>query len=427
MALLILLGLLDDTPTRQSSPSIAPRSQRPFDETSSSMYTSAADFTLLMRTRRSGLPLSDILHRPRPATCKSGLELLPAELILEIVGYLALESKGCLATCSSTMADKIGMRSWFELQRVRKEGPGGSFEKYLSLLQRDRPAHYYCYTCKALHSVDYDGPLPWKHSISQKRFAALGDKTQDLLKMSLGRDNDRILPFHAAQKAMAKKRFHGSGAAPDTSPPLLHSVRTQDLNAYGYLKVFEMEARSSPSDDHLLLRTQHVLFRRASDEICPVLGKWKLRSGEVLCCHEDWDSRPPAPGEASFLRCCSGCPTEVRMRSFRLATGDEALVVTQWMDLGRVLSPRGRTWRAHAAKFDRLGADFKEFADCEWQLPGYGLSWIRDRFEEEQQRSQGGGGGTFEQLTDANMKRLLKLFPRFESEGIDRDEGCAVM
>ena len=104
------------------------------------------------------LPFTDILDRPRPPTTKSRLETLPPEIIFEILSHLPLESRGCLATCSSSMTRQLGTQHWFELQLVRGFCPTGSFENYLKLLLRDRSDLYYCRTCLRLHQAGYDCP-----------------------------------------------------------------------------------------------------------------------------------------------------------------------------------------------------------------------------------------------------------------------------
>ena len=314
--------------------------------------------------------------------------------MLEVLDYLPLESKGCLATCSSTMAKKLGIQYWFALQHVRKDRQG-SFKEYLLLLLKDRPDNYYCYTCLTLHHVDYNISRPKCHYFD-KPSTCYTDQ-EELRYINLGYLVSPIFTFTLAQNAMVRKRL--PGAAEEGRVKWIHGKR--DLKSKGLLKVWDVEARID--SDQLLLRTQHILVGKRNTKAPSGSRKWGLEY--YLCHHCDWETAVPPLGGKVGAR-CKGCPTEIHIWRFQVTTGEEVLCVTQWMNLGPIISPQDRYWRAHAGKFNKQHQYFKEFSHGSYWLNDVPHSWIKNAFEKQE-------GVTYEQLTDAKVAKLLKLFLPF--------------
>jgi F-box domain len=59
----------------------------------------------------------EILSLPAVLERKSRLEVLPPEILLEILSYLPLGSQACMDVCSRTVSKKIGIGSWIILQK----------------------------------------------------------------------------------------------------------------------------------------------------------------------------------------------------------------------------------------------------------------------------------------------------------------------
>ena len=379
--------------------------------------------------------ITEILSRPYRNGSRSPFEVLPQEIILEILSHLAPESRVCLATCSRMMAKRLGTRHLLAVRRSR-HGPTDTLQcepadtvrrhlstrcRYLELLASNKPSLYCCNVCARLHSIhDKDHAAPsreYRNSPSRRTSCYL----------DLGDMIEYKLALHHAKQAMALHRFKGSS---DGRLDTLHHTAYEPFSTKLQTLIFDIEARSS--SNHLLIRTQHVLGVTLSSK-CSIRQSARNLS-LILCWHYDWSQVARAYGRSTrMVQCptshnthdlsatctacdfeplCPFCPTELAIEKLLSKTGGLGIVVvTQWKDLGSILTPEDRVWRAHSVPswHDREDPPYpKEFGWRGWTDPKWGLAAVRQRFDEQQ-------GVSVEALTLANLGRLKGLMRSWRS------------
>ncbi len=261
------------------------------------------------------------------------VELLPTEILDQIIAMIRMTSATCLAISSHTLYYRLRNDNWWAHPNTEKQ----QRLSLLNLLHKDVPYLFLCEDCVRFHRPEpllSLNPFPRKCSRECERINGCVRTGQHL-----------TLPFHQAQMVanhclIYRGRLH-------TFTPL---HKTHRSGKHGRVEEY-MTTSATTASGHLIIWTQTrliMLSRNRSSTvpakylpyICPHVGDLDGKQDMLLKLKES--------SRADKYHCevqwsCPRCPTDGSMKVGSLVTGTEYLVNT-WRDLGSCTASTNPEW-----------------------------------------------------------------------------------